>query len=338
MPVGETLADHGRQCALESKPVAQAAVVESPRLLVQVAKQVKLSHGNVGAADRPLEERPEVFKAVGVDAHRPRTASAWSPRGGSTAGKAMRRTGRRQYRSAPPRSTFEIDVRAERVCLRCSAQRSRETGSGCRPGCAASSPCTIVLPTAPRPLISRSRRPLCILPARATDERLVALDFAAELAEGPVRMANRIRWSINQAVGCRTPRPGDSSRLLMPFFALAIHQTATNHLSRPSGLSSKIVPTLTENCLRQPLDLHCNSDRERTTPTPRCRTWGSTLCRPATSPKASSQNRPSDRCSGGRPQAEFAGCLSRWKSPVIPELRSAQGRYRTSQPALRGQP
>jgi hypothetical protein len=37
----------------------------------------------------------------------------------------------------------------------------------------------------------------------------------------------------------------------MPFFAFASSQIAGSHLSRPKGLSSKIVPSLTENCLPQ---------------------------------------------------------------------------------------
>lgn len=45
-----------------------------------------------------------------------------------------------------------------------------------------------------------------------------------------------------------------NSWLLIPFPQLAIAHTATNHLSRPSGLDSKIVPTRDENCLRH--DLH----------------------------------------------------------------------------------
>ena len=34
----------------------------------------------------------------------------------------------------------------------------------------------------------------------------------------------------------------------MPFFELASNHTAGSHLSKPIGLSSKIVPSLTENC------------------------------------------------------------------------------------------
>src|SRR5438105_15615834 len=42
----------------------------------------------------------------------------------------------------------------------------------------------------------------------------------------------------------------------MPFLQLAMSQIAANHLSRPSGESSKIVPTRTENCLPHSLFRH----------------------------------------------------------------------------------
>src|SRR4051794_25628135 len=42
----------------------------------------------------------------------------------------------------------------------------------------------------------------------------------------------------------------------MPFFALAMSQMAASHLSRPSGLSSMIVPTLTLNCFLHALHFH----------------------------------------------------------------------------------
>ena len=43
-----------------------------------------------------------------------------------------------------------------------------------------------------------------------------------------------------------------------PFLQFTIIHTAASHLSKPSGLSSKIVPTLTENCLRWCALLHCH--------------------------------------------------------------------------------
>src|ERR1700688_170936 len=42
----------------------------------------------------------------------------------------------------------------------------------------------------------------------------------------------------------------------MPFLQLASSHIAQSHLSRPIGLSSKIVPTLTENCLRHSRHVH----------------------------------------------------------------------------------
>lgn len=58
---------------------------------------------------------------------------------------------------------------------------------------------------------------------------------------------------MNQVDFWVTPRARPSSWLEMPFFELAISQTAGSHLSRPSGESSKTVPSLTENCFLQPL-------------------------------------------------------------------------------------
>src|SRR6185437_10704355 len=71
---------------------------------------------------------------------------------------------------------------------------------------------------------------------------------------------------MNHAVGWRTPRARASSMLLMPFLAFATHQMATNHFCSGSGLSSKIVSTLTENCFRQSFALHCSIDRLVITP------------------------------------------------------------------------
>src|ERR671914_125448 len=47
----------------------------------------------------------------------------------------------------------------------------------------------------------------------------------------------------------------------MPFLALAIIQIVANHLFRAIGLSSKMVPTLTENCLFPCFSLHSQTRR-----------------------------------------------------------------------------
>ena len=47
----------------------------------------------------------------------------------------------------------------------------------------------------------------------------------------------------------------------MPFLQLAISHRASSHLSRPSGESSKMVPTLTENCRFACFSLHCQMRR-----------------------------------------------------------------------------
>src|SRR5690349_23093811 len=68
-------------------------------------------------------------------------------------------------------------------------------------------------------------------------------------------MASRTRCNINQAVFWVTPRARAISQELIPFFALAIIQTQGSHLSKPIGLSSKIVPTLAVKRFLQAL--HC---------------------------------------------------------------------------------
>src|SRR4051812_31297776 len=66
---------------------------------------------------------------------------------------------------------------------------------------------------------------------------------------------------MNHADFCVTPIARASSHELMPFLALVMLQTATNHFCSGRGLSSKIVPTFTENCFRHPLALHWNMRR-----------------------------------------------------------------------------
>ena len=79
----------------------------------------------------------------------------------------------------------------------------------------------------------------------------------------PMKVSSASTWPL-----CGCPRPalraergtrgllGDAERtgleLLMPFLQLATIHIAGSHLSRPMGESSKMVPTLTENCLRHP--------------------------------------------------------------------------------------
>src|SRR2546421_12020403 len=47
----------------------------------------------------------------------------------------------------------------------------------------------------------------------------------------------------------------------MPFLSLQISHTATSHLSRVIGLSSKMVPVLMENCRWSWVLLHCHLRR-----------------------------------------------------------------------------
>src|ERR1039458_287181 len=78
----------------------------------------------------------------------------------------------------------------------------------------------------------------------------------ASFANVPLRMASRIRWSMNHADFWVMPMPRAISYEETPFLSLAIIHIAQSHLSKPSGLSSKIDPTLTENCFLQSKHFH----------------------------------------------------------------------------------
>src|SRR5437773_3795602 len=56
---------------------------------------------------------------------------------------------------------------------------------------------------------------------------------------------------MNQPVFCVTPSARANSYELIPFLLLASIHRAGSHLSNPMGLSSKIVPSFTENCRPQ---------------------------------------------------------------------------------------
>ena len=59
--------DDAAKCFRESSGVIVFRFVEPKRLFVEVPEQVERLDRNVGAADRTLEQRPEVFEPVGVD-------------------------------------------------------------------------------------------------------------------------------------------------------------------------------------------------------------------------------------------------------------------------------
>jgi hypothetical protein len=90
----------------------------------------------------------------------------------------------------------------------------------------------------------------------AADERFVHFDGTRQHVKraGLQDVANPVEKKPCSPLRDAEGRP--ISWLLTPFFASVMIHIATSHLSRPSGLSSKIVPTLTENCLRQPLQFH----------------------------------------------------------------------------------
>src|SRR6266566_201001 len=55
------------QYADKPRAVVAGALVEAAHLLVNIPEQMERVNGNVGAFDRPLEQRPELFQTVGVD-------------------------------------------------------------------------------------------------------------------------------------------------------------------------------------------------------------------------------------------------------------------------------
>src|SRR5580704_4887284 len=66
----------------------------------------------------------------------------------------------------------------------------------------------------------------------------------------------RNRCNMNHAVFWLTPTSRPISQLLTPFLQLTSIQSVGSHLSKPIGLSSKRLPTLTENCFLQPRHFH----------------------------------------------------------------------------------
>src|SRR5439155_26960499 len=66
---------------------------------------------------------------------------------------------------------------------------------------------------------------------------------------------------MNHPVFCVTPSARIISQELMPLLALAIIQVAINHLFNGNALSSKIVPTFTEQCFRSSHFRHSQRSR-----------------------------------------------------------------------------
>ena len=66
--VGETLAHDLANEIAKAIPVAHwQSVVKAERLFVNIAEQVKRFDRNIGSADGPFQETPEVLHAIGVD-------------------------------------------------------------------------------------------------------------------------------------------------------------------------------------------------------------------------------------------------------------------------------
>src|SRR4051794_18354288 len=63
----EPLSEHANGSDSETTSVGQLPVVETKAFFVKVAKQVKRFDGNVGATDRPVQQRPTILKGIGVN-------------------------------------------------------------------------------------------------------------------------------------------------------------------------------------------------------------------------------------------------------------------------------
>ncbi|MGH9139559.1 MAG: hypothetical protein ACRD2I_00300, partial [Vicinamibacterales bacterium] len=81
----------------------------------------------------------------------------------------------------------------------------------------------------------------------AADERLIDFDVATELAGTGILHRQPDAVEHEPRGFLRTPSDRAISWLDTPFFMLAIIHTHGNHLSKPSGESSKTVPVLSEN-------------------------------------------------------------------------------------------
>ena len=117
-------------------------------------------------------------------------------------------------------------------------------------------PTTIVLSLPPVPVILRARTSLCMFRALPPINVSSTSTVPSNLSKLPVCIASLILCNMNHADFCVMPSARPSSCDEMPFFELAISQTAGSHLSSPSGESSKMVPTLTLNCFLQSLHFH----------------------------------------------------------------------------------
>jgi len=67
LAVGDAPSDNTRERTHEPFPVVALALIEAAHLLVNIPEQVERVNADVGPFDRPLEQRPEVFEAIGVD-------------------------------------------------------------------------------------------------------------------------------------------------------------------------------------------------------------------------------------------------------------------------------
>src|ERR1039458_4360790 len=65
--IGKTLANDLANADIKSLCIGHVAIVESERLLIDVAEQVERFHADVGPVQAALQETPEILHAIGVD-------------------------------------------------------------------------------------------------------------------------------------------------------------------------------------------------------------------------------------------------------------------------------
>lgn len=70
--IGEALSGHLHHCKMEAVSIVQriifrGAIVEPENLLTDIAVEMERLNGNIGSAQRSLQQAPEVFDALCVD-------------------------------------------------------------------------------------------------------------------------------------------------------------------------------------------------------------------------------------------------------------------------------
>ena len=65
--VSEPSTDYVTHCKNEALKVTHVTVIEPKRLFIHIPKQVEGFYRNIGPVETPLQKRPEILKAIGVN-------------------------------------------------------------------------------------------------------------------------------------------------------------------------------------------------------------------------------------------------------------------------------